>query len=537
MTSFQESTLTTEIQSPVGKSVAEAESGSSCNKEPVRLIGTIQPHAFFLAFQERDLRLQIVSENVGQSVLCSSPNPLGLRLSDLIGGATLEHAFFEAQRSEYWQQQQHSYFVWTQKSLDFEVHCFSSGGLICLELEPLAPEGFDIFTPALSSQAESHYLLSATLKQMKLSESLDDLGKAACKAVRALTGLDRVMLYRFLPPNDHGQVIAEDKVAQAHTFLHHRFPSSDIPKPARDLYLQNQTRFIGDSHAVAVPLHPQENPLTNEIFDLSESRTRGVSAIHLEYLRNMGVRTSFSIAIVVQGQLWGLIACHSAKKVYVGQRARGICQSISETLATAAPLLENIAEERRRSHFNASLFEYFYELRRSHTPIDQLFRKHAHFLQTFRAQGVAYVSSHRIDFVGLTPTKRDLAELTLWLRERLKVTQQGILAIDNLSAMDPKWETMREQVSGVLAALLPSDDDAVFMVFRPELISRVVWGGDPRKLDTRNYRGSINPRKSFEGWEETVRSHSMSWTASEIEGMKYMKDFVLDSLMEEKVHS
>lgn len=100
--------------------------------------------------------------------------------------------------------------------------------------------------------------------------------------------------------------------------------------------------------------------------------------------------------------------------------------------------------------------------------------------------------------------------------------------------VDIPYSGMRGQVSGVLAALLPGDDEAVFMMFRPELISRVVWGGDPRKLDTRDYRGKINPRKSFEGWEETVRSHSSSWTSSELEGMKYMKNFVFNSLIQKE---
>ncbi len=44
--------------------------------------------------------------------------------------------------------------------------------------------------------------------------------------------------------------------------------------------------------------------------DLSLSLLRSVSPIHIEYLKNMGVRASLSVSIIVDGKLWGLFACH-----------------------------------------------------------------------------------------------------------------------------------------------------------------------------------------------------------------------------------
>ena len=44
--------------------------------------------------------------------------------------------------------------------------------------------------------------------------------------------------------------------------------------------------------------------------DLSLSMLRSVSPIHIEYLKNMGVGASLSISIIVDGELWGLFACH-----------------------------------------------------------------------------------------------------------------------------------------------------------------------------------------------------------------------------------
>ena len=53
---------------------------------------------------------------------------------------------------------------------------------------------------------------------------------------------------------------------------------------------------------------------------------RGVSPIHLEYLRNMGVRSSMSISILRGGRLWGLIACHHDAPYRVGFQRRSLAE-------------------------------------------------------------------------------------------------------------------------------------------------------------------------------------------------------------------
>ncbi|MFP3562560.1 GAF domain-containing protein, partial [Paraburkholderia sp. SIMBA_049] len=44
--------------------------------------------------------------------------------------------------------------------------------------------------------------------------------------------------------------------------------------------------------------------------------------MHCEYLSNMGVGASMSISIIVDGALWGLIACHhyAPRTLTMGQR-------------------------------------------------------------------------------------------------------------------------------------------------------------------------------------------------------------------------
>ncbi|MBV5276297.1 GAF domain-containing protein, partial [bacterium] len=73
--------------------------------------------------------------------------------------------------------------------------------------------------------------------------------QAVVDKVRLLTGYDRVMIYRF-DPNWDGEVIAESKVDAASAYMGHRFPASDIPPQARELYTHNLVRLITDVDAV-----------------------------------------------------------------------------------------------------------------------------------------------------------------------------------------------------------------------------------------------------------------------------------------------
>jgi light-regulated signal transduction histidine kinase (bacteriophytochrome) len=67
--------------------------------------------------------------------------------------------------------------------------------------------------------------------------------------VRALTGFDRVMIYRF-DEDGSGEVVAESARNGPPSFLGLRYPAADIPAQARTLYERNILRIIVDVDAV-----------------------------------------------------------------------------------------------------------------------------------------------------------------------------------------------------------------------------------------------------------------------------------------------
>jgi len=171
---------------------------------------------------------------------------------------------------------------------------------------------------------------------------------AACDIMfDLLSTYDRGMVYRF---NDDlsGDVIHEikrnDSIQPSYVGL--RFPASDIPQSARQLYVKNAVRYIRNVDAVDVPVVS----LNNETVDMTQTRCRSCHKAHLVYMKNMGVVCSMSIVIVVEGgELWGLLAFHGYRqpgfKPSLHQRVA--CESIANVVSARVETVLKKAQSAR----------------------------------------------------------------------------------------------------------------------------------------------------------------------------------------------
>ena len=113
-----------------------------------------------------------------------------------------------------------------------------SGRILILELETHVASqkgygGFGGFYEAIRD----------VTSRMMVTNSLSEVFQLACDEMLNLTQFSRVLIYQF-DPDWNGTVIAESRRPHAASLLHHRFPASDIPKQARDLYTTNWLRII-----------------------------------------------------------------------------------------------------------------------------------------------------------------------------------------------------------------------------------------------------------------------------------------------------
>lgn len=488
---------------------------TNCDKEQIQHITYVQGHGAFVGISPLDLKIHYASENVVEffNVADTVHNYIGRKLQELIPQEVSKEiqVFIRSGKTGHLNLRNFDLYI-------FQLH----ENVFGVEFEKIQDE---------ESTETVQVILNEYILRMHQSETLEALSNEACRAVRNLTGMDRVMLYRFFPPTMYGEVIGEDKSAEAHSFMGHRFPATDIPKPARDLYLKNQVRLIYDSAAPDFEVYPKIAG-KNRPLDMSDSRLRGVSRIHLEYLKNMGVRTSLSFAIIVNDRLWGLIACHHSSPVSVNHSKRALGETIASAYALTATLVEKIHEQRHELSFFNKLHELFDVIKLSKQPLKQLLREGPSVLKLFNCSGMAILTSDNSEFFGITPLPDDLQKLHKLLIEKFNNENRSQIATDSLGQLFPECTQFKDQAAGLMAIQLNEMSDKLLVLMRPEYLETIYWGGDPRKnIDARNYGGQINPRQSFDTWTEILKNSSRPWENFEIKGLENFRNLFFDALI------
>jgi light-regulated signal transduction histidine kinase (bacteriophytochrome)/CheY-like chemotaxis protein len=381
------------------------------------------------------------------------------------------------------------------QSFDVAAHVFK--GTAIIEFEPFG-----------AGIAEPIELARTIIAKIKEIDQTGQLYHDVSRLVRAMLGYDRVMIYQ-LGTDGAGKVIAEAKRSDLESFKGQYFPASDIPQQARALYLRNPIRIISNSKFHAVPIEPVLD-LSGEPLDLSYAHLRSVSPIHCEYLCNMGVSASMSISIIVNGALWGLIACHhyEPRALTTGQRVAaeifGDFLSLHISTLLARQTLEAAAHARQvldtllRDSNRALDIEYLLRSRLSD------------FKALILCDGIGMSLQGHWAEEGLTPPKETVPAL---LQFAEGVADGQTWASHRLSMAHPLATDYANDVSGVLIIPMSSHPRDFLMLFRKEVIETLEWAGDPNKTYESGSLGvRLSPRKSFAVWKETVRHQSLPWT-------------------------
>ena len=417
--------------------------------------------------------------------------------------------------------------VWVLKSRDtyriFDaVFHRSPDGYLILELEPTHKDEHIPF------QSFYHLAKASIMQgrgfansQLTATADLPAFGRIMVAEVRKLTGFDRVMLYKF-DPDGHGEVIAEDKVEAMDSYLGLHFPESDIPQPAREMFLSTRIRAISDVRGESVQLIPALNPLTERPTDLSRSMLRSADPCHTEYLQNMGVGASLTISLIKDGSLWGIITCHHQTAKIVSYELRNACELLGQVIFDRISIVEDIPDYSYRSklaHLQSMGIERMSQSATgSPNFVDALMGQSPNLLDLFDAWGAAICVGGRWTTIGQTPPPAALDDLVQWLGENVR---DDIFTTDSfplLAATPFGGERFKDVASGLLAIFL--SPDSYVLCFRPEVIQTVNWGGNPQHAYQEEVAADgnvrLSPRKSFQLWQEQVRLHSRPWQAVEI---------------------
>lgn len=494
-----------------------------CASEAIRIPGSIQPHGVLLTLSDPGLIIGQVSSNcvsilgrpVAQVLQHSLASLVGATAAEKVGQALLLTDLEDA----------------NPLLLQIGPHLFNGclsrhDNAILLELEP-----------TLEPVQNNTPILLRALRRLQAATTLEDLYRVSVEEIRQLTGFDRVMVYRFEPAG-HGTVIAEALGGVLPGYLGQCFPASDIPPQARELYRLNWIRVIPDARYEPVPIVPALRPDTGQPLDLGYSMLRSVSPVHCQYLENMGVRASMSLSLLEHDRLWGLITCAHPEPLLVSQPVRTMCAAIAQLLSVQITVLQTRDEQAQRAEKTLWLNELTAAMRMAENDVlDGLINHPEHLLALTGAGGVAVLIEDRLQLIGECPTVEQVRALYLWVREHC-LESGDVLLSDHLQGLHGSRALYRDVASGVLAFVLPKPVDNAVMWFRPQLRSSMKWSGNPDEHfsaagDSVNH---LQPRKSFELWEQQVEGRSQDWSVADAFAARELRRSAIENDLARQVH-
>lgn len=490
---------------------------TDCDREPIHQIGAIQSFGGLLAVGN-DWLVAHRSTNLAEILDLDALPEIGTPLRDIFQGEaidTLRQAVAQLVEPDAVDRLFGLDLFANKRLFDCALHI--SDGLTILEFEPHADGDLD----------RGMSMLRPIMAKLEKHRELSGLANQAVTSLRQILGYDRVMFYRF-HPDGSGEVVAEDAREDLESYLNLRYPRTDIPQQARALFVRNRFRVIADIGAEPVPIEPAET-LHGEPLDLSMSVLRAQSPIHVEYLKNMGVGASLSIAVVVRGELWGLFACHHYEPRIPPYSLRTVAELFSELYSLSVERMLAL-QETRQGEQGRELHDRLIRaaadgesLARSLPSIEPIVER------AVPHDGLSAYVDGEYQATGSAPSEDEFRALL----PKLNSSASGrLIASEGLAERIPEAEAFADRAVGALILPVSRAPRDYFVLWRRELAETVTWAGNPEKSVEFGPNGDrLTPRKSFEAWRETVRGRSTEWTDTEVKLAESLRVSLLEVIL------
>ena len=477
-----------------------AQALADCASEQLHLSGRIQAHGALVAADLQDRRITYASANTPELIGAQPDQLFDSPLVSIFSPDEQQRLEQAIEQTGYRPSSPDLYGMGLADGFDGKVDVIlhQVGGQIVIEIERAHGDDQANLVPVLyASQA----IAEAT--------SVPEVEAAVASAMRAITGFDRAMVYRF-HEDEHGEIVAEDRLPGLVRYLGHHFPASDIPPQARQIYIRKASRYIPDVDEGDVPLIASPR-MAGTSLDLSRAALRSVSPLHLEYMRNMKTAASVSFSMADGGRLTRLVSCISENPRWLSRSRRRSC----ELLVLQAKLQVSAAEQIARLNDAASRESIRTRLRAAMQSApavaEGLTSASGDLLELCQADGAAGYADGQYRSTGAAPSEDAVRRLAgeiragrspgaTWATDRL---QQS--TADSLGA------------AGCLFVSLGAPDDFVVW-FRRDRPQQLRWLGDPHAHSS----GLINPRKSFDTWLEQVSGSSAPWTDADLQAAQLL---------------
>ncbi len=489
---------------------------TSCDREPIHVLGAVQPFGFLVAVSV-DWLVVRVSQNAAEWLGTPAEDLLGLPLTDVFDGEAIHliRGQLQSLRGPDAIDRMFGIFLYPGGPA-FDIALHRSGPAIVIEAEPSASEHLN-----------AGNLVRGMVGRLHQSQGFEAFCREAVRQMRALTGFDRTMVYRF-DADGSGVVVAESVRSGLDPYLGLHYPASDIPQQARALYERNWLRIIADVDAPAVPVLPARDP-EGGLLDLSMSTLRTVSPIHLEYLRNMGVAASLSVSILRGGKLWGLFACHHSAPRHISLERRTGAELFGQMFSLILESREREAEAAYEAKSRALHDRLMGALASGGTSLENITAFLDDIAGIVASDGIGVWVNGEITLRGATPTREEFTGLVRFLN---RTATSRAFATNEIGKVHPPGQDFTERAAGLLAVPISRAPRDYLVFFRAEIARTVTWAGNPDKPANPGPNGvRLTPRKSFEAWREVVHGQSAPWSGADLRIAEALRITLLEVIL------
>lgn len=343
-------------------------------------------------------------------------------------------------------------------------------------------------------------MYTEVMETIMVSSNHRDLFEETCGFVSENLGYERAMVYRFLEDMS-GEVLHEwinpSVKDSLEPYIGMRFPESDIPLPARMMYTLKPIRFIHDTHSTPVTI------VGHKPLNLSRCITRSSHDVHISYMKNMGVRSSMSLGIIVDEDLWGILSFHSYNKPIKPHIPMiRLVESISTPFSTILVSVTRAINLSRDKHLVSVMDKIFI-----YKDMKSFFSENYQDLLTITGtECVAiYEGESSIEYRGDASISSFTEDVSQLEGERLR---DGYFV-----------GTIENPLRGVMY-FFHGDNRVIF--YRKTSDLEITWGGDPSHVKVRRPDGVPGPRGSFERFIRKKESFLEPWTSIDEGIMSYL---------------
>ncbi|WP_299963697.1 HWE histidine kinase domain-containing protein [uncultured Roseobacter sp.] len=467
-----------------------SEALETCASEPVHIPGLVQPFAALIAADAETAIISYASDNATALLSVEPARLLGTSLHDLTGTDlwhTLRNVLSRPER----QSQTTLLGDYPINGQQLSVHAHESNGMAVLEFERQQQSVF--------AGSEGLKTLRMFMEHIEHCSDEEALFTLTTELLRHITGYHRVIVYRF-DQEFNGEVLAENRRHNMPKFKGLRFPHWDIPAQARAMMEKVPLRFIEDVQQEPIPLHARNADLPP--LDMSLAATRGVSTIHLEYVRNMGIRSTMTLSVMVAGKLWGIISFHHETPRVPAPSLREVLINLVQIFSTKLQVLQQKERLDVVSRVDA-LKDRVLLAAETGSGVNSFL---ASVLQILNADGVIIQHNGTEHRMGQVPGDALIDAL-----RKSTDTSTDVQTYESLTAEFPSLDGIRNGCAGAL--VFGPDENRSFLVFRAEMAQQISWAGNPEKqVEQVDDRLRISPRGSFSTYLQQVHGRAKPWS-------------------------